>query len=129
MKSRCAALRSRSASWFLPMIWYSRASSRYASASLSTEPVLTAWSIAAWSRASAQRVPARFSVHDTKHLVDVGLVEPGAKLLEDHQGRLGIAAGLLEPLARDVDFGVIEETKSLEVYVPDSAGDLEAPAE
>ena len=46
-------LSNRSASWFLPIVWYNLASSRDASASLSAEPVLTARSIAARRRDSA----------------------------------------------------------------------------
>ncbi len=70
-------------------------------------------------------MPAGLPVDDSEHLVDVGLVEPGAELLEDGQCRFGIATRFLEPLPRDMNFGVVEETEALEMEVAQAPADVE----
>ena len=70
-------------------------------------------------------MPAGLPVDNSEHLVDIGLVEPGAELLEDGQCRFGIATCLLEPLPRDKNFGVVEETETFEMEVAEAPADVE----
>ena len=70
-----------------------------------------------------ERGAAHLSIHHAQHAIRFGLRAACSQLIVQGERRLGVLARVLEPLARHVHFGVMDETEALQMQVTGALGD------